>query len=147
MSLSPAFSLRCCCTAAFALLAAAAHAQGPVPSEPRPEPPLVEAPALRAEIGGLVVDETLTRAGRDFYDAFFQRWRWPTGAATVTLAVHEQPTPGLGSRLSIRVDGEAVFETRLHPRADTMETVEEAVRRASLRLRAPSHRPASPRLL
>jgi curli production assembly/transport component CsgE len=147
MLLSPAVPFRCCCTAALVLLAAAAHAQGPAPPEPRLAQSPVEAPAPRIEIGGLVVDETLTRAGRDFYDAFFQRWRWPEGAATATLTVHEQPMPGLGSRLSIRVDGEAVFETQLHPRADAAATVEQAVHRVAQRLRPGSRRPFSPRIL
>lgn len=141
---SPSFIL--CFAVALVVLAAAAHAQGPTPSVPPAEAPSLGVAPDAVEIDGLVVDETLTRAGRDFYDAFYQRWRWPAGAAT-TLTIHEQPAPGLGTRLSVRVDGEAVFETQLHPRADTMETVEQAVRRASRRLRAPSPRPASPRLL
>jgi hypothetical protein len=130
------------------LLAAAAQAQGPIPSPPPagPSPGLGAAPQA-VEIGGLVVDETLTRAGRDFYDAFYQRWRWPAGAAGHTLTIYEQPAPGLGTRLGVRVDGEAVFEASLHPRADAAATVEQAVRRVIQQLRPGSRRPLSPRLL
>ncbi|SRR5690606_1573907 len=72
---------------------------------------------------GLVVDETLTRFGREVYDQFYQRWTAPEGAVAYTLLVQEQPLPGLSTLLTLRLDGEIIYQTRLQPGEEFLENV------------------------
>ncbi len=76
----------------------------------------------RLEIDGLVVDETLTKVGRDFYDVFFRLWQPPKDAINFTIAVQEQPAPGTGTIVSVLVNDELVFQSRLQPQLEYVET-------------------------
>lgn len=70
----------------------------------------------------LVVDETQTRIGRDFYDLFFSIWEFPPGGEQhQTITVQELPVPGVGTRVAVLVDGETAFETQIQPRYDVIE--------------------------
>jgi curli production assembly/transport component CsgE len=82
----------------------------------------------RLEIDGLVVDETLTKLGRDFYDVFFRVWQAPRDAINFTVAVQEQPAPGIGTVVTVTVNDELVFQTRLQPQP---EVIEAAARQAA----------------
>jgi hypothetical protein len=75
------------------------------------------------EIDGLVVDETITRIGRDFYAEFYRLWQRPPGSLNYTVVVEEQPMPGMGTRILVRVNDELAFQTQLQPR---LEMIEEA---------------------
>lgn len=75
----------------------------------------------RMEIDGLVVDETQTRLGRDFYTEFFNFWQAPEGAVNYTVTVQEQPMPNLGTRVMVRVNDEIAFQAQLQPRQDMLE--------------------------
>jgi curli production assembly/transport component CsgE len=111
------------------LLGPGAAAQTPL--APPAERPLTEAPTdttdtadVEAErrlmpesygITGLVVDETRTTIGRDFYDIFYDAWQPPEGSVNYTVVVEEQPVPGRGTRLVVRLNDEVAFDTRLQP--------------------------------
>lgn len=106
------------------------------------ETPDAEDPPLALD--GLVVDETLTKLGRDFYDLFYARWRPPDGALNYTIAVQERPAPGLGSVILVQLNDEIVFQARLQPR---YEFAEQAARQAVTQVRRyfhnePRRRPA-----
>lgn len=77
----------------------------------------------RLELDGLVVDETLTRLGRDFYDAFFRAWQAPPEALNYTVTIQEQPLPQLGTLVTVRVNDEIAYQNRLQPQADFIEAV------------------------
>lgn len=81
----------------------------------------------------LVVDETISRAGAQFYDVFYQLWRPPPGAAFSTVVLSEQPLPGQGTLVSVRLDGEVVFQSRLQPREEAIEQAAQAAAQATLR--------------
>jgi hypothetical protein len=97
----------------------------------RPKPrPASDSAFAESRIGiiRLVVDETISRAGAQFYDIFYQLWRPPPGAAFSTVVLSEQPLPGQGTLVSVRLDGEIVFQSRLQPREEVIEqTAEQAV--------------------
>jgi curli production assembly/transport component CsgE len=78
-------------------------------------------------ITGLVTDETRTKVGRDFYDAFYDRWKAPDKDFFYTVVVSEQPMPSLGTRVVVRLNQNVVFQARLQPRS---EMIEQASRRA-----------------
>ena len=90
-----------------------------------------------AQIGiiRLVVDETVSRAGAQFYDVFYQLWRPPPGAAFSTVVLSEQLLPGQGTLVSVRLDGEIVFQSRLQPNeASIVETAELAAQTTLYRI-------------
>jgi len=78
-------------------------------------------------IGGLVINETRTTIGRDFYSVFYSGWQAPNGAKNVTIRVREQPTPNLGTRLLVEVEGTTVFRATLRP---DMQLIRRAARAA-----------------
>ncbi len=88
-----------------------------------------------AQIGiiRLVVDETISRSGSLFYDVFYQLWRPPAGAAFSTVVLSEQPLPGQGTLVSVRLDGEVVFQSRLQPREEVIEQTAEIAVQTTLR--------------
>jgi hypothetical protein len=81
-------------------------------------------------IGGLVINDTRTTIGSDFYDVFYGRWETPKGAGNVTVRVREQPRPNLGTRIVVEVAGKTVFRANLRPR---FEQIKQAARAALAR--------------
>ncbi|MDZ7718960.1 MAG: CsgE family curli-type amyloid fiber assembly protein [Balneolaceae bacterium] len=75
------------------------------------------------ELDGLVTDETRSKIGRDFYDIFYQKWEAPPNSSNFTIVISEQPTPSLGSLVSVSVNDEQVFRYRLQPRYEIIEQV------------------------
>ena len=75
------------------------------------------------EIKGLIVDETHSKIGRDFYELFFERWEGLPGETDYTVIVREKMLPGLGSRVVIAVNDLEVFEQTLQPRYEAVEAV------------------------
>ncbi len=75
----------------------------------------------RMEIDGLVVDETQTRLGLDFYTEFFAFWQAPEGAINYTVTIQEQPMPNLGTRVMVSVNDEIAFQAQLQPRQEMIE--------------------------
>jgi|GEM_PF-4112321 len=94
--------------------------QGEVSAEPS------EAPATQFSLD-LVIDETRSIQGRDFYNIFYRNWEAPEGAMNYTVYVREQPGRGQGSVVEVRVNDEIAFRTQLQPR---YEVVEEAAHQA-----------------
>jgi hypothetical protein len=72
-------------------------------------------------IGGLVINDTRTTIGSDFYDGFYSRWETPKGAGNVTVRVREQPRPNLGTRIVVEVEDQSVFRANLRPRLDQIQ--------------------------
>jgi hypothetical protein len=72
-------------------------------------------------LDGLVLDETRTKVGRDFYDIFYQNWQAPQDARNFTIRISEQPTPNLGTIISVSVNGTDTFRHRLQPRYEFIE--------------------------
>lgn len=81
-------------------------------------------------IGGLVINDTRTTIGRDFYDVFYSRWETPKGAENVMIRVYEQPRPNLGTRIVVDVEDRTVFRANLRPR---FEQIKKAARAALAR--------------
>lgn len=82
----------------------------------------------------LVMDETQTRLGGDFYDAFYSQWEAPASALNFTITIEEHPTQsrGRGTRIVVRVDEEVSFQAQLQPR---QEFINQAAEYAAYRTR------------
>ncbi len=77
----------------------------------------------RLEIDGLVVDETQSKLGRDFYELFYSGWQAPPDAFNFTVVVREQPMPNLGTRIMVLINDELAFQAQLQPRYDVIENM------------------------
>ncbi len=73
------------------------------------------------EIKGLVVDETQTKLGHDFYDLFYQKWDSPQLPNDFTIVISEKPIPSLGTQISVKINDTQIFENRLQTRYELIE--------------------------
>jgi len=73
------------------------------------------------EIDGLVIDETKTKIGRDFYDLFYSLWEAPQGTKGYTIYIYERALPQSGSWVWITVNETMVYQNVLRPRYDVIE--------------------------
>lgn len=73
------------------------------------------------EIGGLIIDDTRSKIGRDFYDLFYGKWTDPVDAPSFSITIKELPARGRVSRVAIEVDGNVVIQRMVQPRQDVME--------------------------
>jgi curli production assembly/transport component CsgE len=90
-----------------------------------------EEQSLSLELSGLIVDETQTKIGRDFYEFFYAMWQAPEGASDFTITVTERPMPRHGTQIKVVVNDFEVMQQFLQPRADVIEeTALYAVQRA-----------------
>lgn len=78
------------------------------------------------EIGGLVVDQTLSRVGHLFYEELIDGWQPPDQASIIT--VHERPDLIAGNLISIIVNDEVIFEGRVGTRPSGIEEKAQAAR-------------------
>ena len=75
------------------------------------------------EIDGLIVDETVTKMGRDFYDIFYSNWEAPPNSSNFTLEITEKPMIGMGTRIMVEINDQLVVESPLQPRYDVIESI------------------------
>lgn len=66
-------------------------------------------------VSGLIVDNTRTFMGRQFYDVFATAWSDQGVADGKNLSVHEQPTAVSGTRIWVEYNQQALFQTFLSP--------------------------------
>ena len=77
------------------------------------------------EINGLVVDESITKVGRDFYEVFYSKWEAPKSQVSYTIFIKELPQMGQGSLVSVYMDETELFSQPVQPRYDVIEAVAE----------------------
>jgi curli production assembly/transport component CsgE len=82
---------------------------------------VIDAEDSGLEIDGLIVDETRTRIGSDFYDHFYTNWEAPLQARNYTIVITEQPVPQMGTRITLRVNDQDVAQFMLQPRYEIIE--------------------------
>ncbi len=66
-------------------------------------------------IDGMVIDETLTKHGRDFYDVFYTEWSAPEEAYNYTIRIKEQPGRGRRTIIAVHVNDQIVYQSQLSP--------------------------------
>lgn len=82
------------------------------------------------EIDGLIVDETVTKSGRDFYQVFYSLWEPPPNASNFTIRISEKPARGIGTVVMIDINDARIIETPLQPRYDIIEAIAEQATRS-----------------
>ncbi len=78
-------------------------------------------------IDGLVIDESITKVGRDFYELFYNGWEPPEKASDYTIYIEEQPGRGRITAVEVRINEDVIFEGNLQPRYDYLEGLAEYV--------------------
>lgn len=79
-------------------------------------------------LGGMVLDETRSKMGRDFYSIFYNHWENSSKLENYTITISEKPVPSRGTMIQIEIDDELVFQNRLEPRYHkTEEAAKQAV--------------------
>jgi curli production assembly/transport component CsgE len=80
------------------------------------------------EIEGLLIDQTRSRIGHEFYQNFVSFWEAPAGAGHYNLVISEQNEPRYGSWVSIGINDNLVYRAPVKPRAeDIAESAQEAI--------------------
>jgi curli production assembly/transport component CsgE len=78
------------------------------------------------EIGGLIVDQTLSRVGHLFYEELINGWDVPDNAGTIT--VYERPDVFAGNIIWVEVNDTVVFQDRVGTRPSGIEEKAQAAR-------------------
>ena len=82
--------------------------------------------------GGIVLDQTKTRAGRDFYDLFIQNLVLPENVMDYTIVIDETPGLGTSTIVKVTINDFEIYGNYLQPKRDLIEeTANEAVGLAS----------------
>ena len=82
------------------------------------------------EIDGLLLDQTKTRSGHDFFCRFSSCWENPDGTDSYNIVIMENASPQWGSMVGIKVNDMVVFQSLLKPRdADIRDTAAKAIER------------------
>lgn len=77
--------------------------------------------------GGMVLDESRSKMGSDFYDIFYSNWQSPGDKFSFTITISERPTRSRGTVVMVQLDGQNVFQNRLQPK---YAKIEQAANRA-----------------
>lgn len=72
-------------------------------------------------LNNLVIDNTLSKIGRDFYQFFYDNWDPPQTDQQFIIYIDEMPSPGLGNMVLIRINHDKIFTGRLFPKQDALE--------------------------
>ena len=79
------------------------------------------------EIEGLIIDQTRSKMGRDFYQEFVTSWEDPPGVKAYNIVIGEQNDPRLGNWIVLEI-GDSVYRALLKPRAeDISQAASEAI--------------------
>jgi len=82
------------------------------------------------EIDGLIIDETRSKLGRDFYDFFYGEWSPPKNAKDFVITIKELPARGRGAQVSVEVNGNTLVRRFLQPRNDLIESTAKQIAQA-----------------
>ncbi|MBO0360727.1 hypothetical protein J0X19_22390 [Hymenobacter sp. BT186] len=76
------------------------------------------------EISGLLIDQTLTKIGHDFYALFYAQWDPPPNLGEFTVLIREKPGRPPSTLIALEVNENLLVELPLSP---NYEALEEAV--------------------
>ncbi|WP_375446137.1 CsgE family curli-type amyloid fiber assembly protein [uncultured Fibrella sp.] len=119
----------------LSLLSALAIAQDPASGNDLDlDDKLVECPVDDNGGNSLILDNTRTKVGKDFYDLFYKYWttRTPPAdsskqyadtlmAVDVVIVVEEIPSPGTASQIMISIDDQPVWQQFVQARYELLE--------------------------
>jgi curli production assembly/transport component CsgE len=75
------------------------------------------------EIDGLVLDQTISKVGHDFYDQFYSKWEVPQGIGDYTINIREKPGRATSILISVEVNDNELLELPIQPKAEIIEDI------------------------
>lgn len=75
------------------------------------------------EIEGLIVDQTISKVGHDFYDIFYTQFEVPPGVGEYVVTITEKPGRGTSTLISLNVNETDLLEMPLQPKQEYIEAV------------------------
>lgn len=89
---------------------------------------MLTAHASELSLGGMVLDRTLSRFGKDFTFYYASYWREIPGTDGMTVVIHEQVFPQAGTLLWVEIDQQRIFQATFGRRQnDVKELAEQAI--------------------
>ena len=79
------------------------------------------------EIDGLVINDTRTKIGQDFYENFYTTWEAPPQSKNYTIFIAEKAAGSWGTWILVSINETLVYQNRITPR---LEEIENAVQYA-----------------
>jgi len=73
------------------------------------------------EIDEIILDETITKVGRDFYDLFYTSWNNPTQIKNFSITIKEMPMPGIGTQITVMIDDFEILKQFIRPNQEMIE--------------------------
>lgn len=73
------------------------------------------------DFDGMVIDETQSRMGKDFYDIFYKKWNSPKHLLNYNIIIKEKPVPPLGTQVMVYIDERNIFQSFLQPRFEIIK--------------------------
>jgi len=84
--------------------------------------PPVKTTDVEIEIDGLLVNDTKTKTGNDFYGLFYDGWEAPAAVKNYSITFSEKPYQLTSSIITIFINDESVYQSILQPRQDLIES-------------------------
>lgn len=75
---------------------------------------------------GIVIDQTITRPGKEFYQLFAANWQDQPLADRYTISVREQPSARFGSQVYIVFGNRRIFQGQISPNRNQIRVLSEA---------------------
>jgi len=75
---------------------------------------------------GIVIDQTITRAGKDFYQIFSASWHDQPLSDRYTISVREQPSARFGSQIYIVFGNRRIFQGQMSPNRSQIKMLSDA---------------------
>ncbi|XLS27908.1 CsgE family curli-type amyloid fiber assembly protein [Flavobacteriaceae bacterium M23B6Z8] len=79
------------------------------------------------EIKGLVIDNVISKVGKDFYDLFYRQYSLRNLQSGSMVTIEEQLGIGIGTRIVVKVNEDVVFEGFARPNEEYLEQMAKAV--------------------
>jgi len=93
-------------------------------------------PAAELSLGGMVLDRTLSRFGKDFSFYYASYWRELPGTEGITIVIHEQVYPQAGTILWVEMDQQRIFQATFGRRQNEVKQLAEQAILQSVQLLA-----------
>jgi len=73
------------------------------------------------EINGLVIDEVLTKPGKDFYDYFYRLYRISGSNYSFVIKINEKPSFGITSQIFVKVGDRIIYRFLAQPKEEFLQ--------------------------
>ncbi len=76
------------------------------------------------ELGTIIIDETQSKLGADFFDLFYTNWDAYSEFLqdkSFQIIISEKPMRGIGTQISVKIDDTEIFQQFLQPRLELIQ--------------------------